>query len=574
MSEENELTEVEHIKAASRHLRGTIEEGLNNPTTGALAPDDTQLSKFHGFYQQDDRDLRDERRHQKLEPLYSFMLRARVPGGVITSKQWKAIDAIARELTGGGIRLTTRQTFQFHGILKRNVKPLIQGINEALIDSIAACGDVNRNVLCNTNPVESALHKQVYEDAVALSKHLMPKTAAYHEIWLDQEKIVNYAEETEPIYGDTYLPRKFKIAVAVPPHNDVDVNGNDLSLVAIVEKGKLEGYDVLAGGGMGSTHGEPDTYPQIAKPFGFVKPDDILKVAEAVVTTQRDFGDRTDRKHARLKYTLDRMGVDEFKKHVEERSGVTFTEARPYEFTMHSDRFGWSENTDGTWNLTLFIEHGRIRDYDDGPQMLTGLLKIAELHGGDFRMTATQNLVIAQVDESKKEEIEKRAVDHGLFRKGASLLRQHSMACVALPTCSLAMAEAERYLPDLISKLEAIVDKNGLSDQPIVVRMTGCPNGCARPYLAEIAFVGKGPGKYNLYLGGDGKGTRLVKMIRENIGEEEILETLEPIIERYAKEREKGEGFGDFCVRAGMVPAVYDGRDFHQNPDGFISNGI
>ena len=574
MSEENELTEVEHIKAASRHLRGTIEEGLNNPTTGALAPDDTQLSKFHGFYQQDDRDLRDERRHQKLEPLYSFMLRARVPGGVITSKQWKAIDAIARELTGGGIRLTTRQTFQFHGILKRNVKPLIQGINEALIDSIAACGDVNRNVLCNTNPVESALHKQVYEDAVALSKHLMPKTAAYHEIWLDQEKIVNYEEETEPIYGDTYLPRKFKIAVAVPPHNDVDVNGNDLSLVAIVEKGKLEGYDVLAGGGMGSTHGEPDTYPQIAKPFGFVKPDDILKVAEAVVTTQRDFGDRTDRKHARLKYTLDRMGVDEFKKHVEERSGVTFTEARPYEFTMHSDRFGWSENTDGTWNLTLFIEHGRIRDYDDGPQMLTGLLKIAELHGGDFRMTATQNLVIAQVDESNKEEIEKRAVDHGLFRKGASLLRQHSMACVALPTCSLAMAEAERYLPDLISKLEAIVDKNGLSDQPIVVRMTGCPNGCARPYLAEIAFVGKGPGKYNLYLGGDGKGTRLVKMIRENIGEEEILETLEPIIERYAKEREKGEGFGDFCVRAGMVPAVYDGRDFHQNPDGFISNGI
>ena len=565
MSNEKQLTEVEHIKAASRHLRGTIEEGLADQTTGALSPDDGQLTKFHGFYQQDDRDLRDERRHQKLEPLYSFMLRARVPGGVITADQWKAIDAIARELTSGGLRLTTRQTFQHHGILKRNVKPLIQRLNKALIDSIAACGDVNRNVLCNTNPVQSDLHKQVYNDAVAISKHLLPATAAYHEIWLDQEKIVNYEEEVEPIYGDTYLPRKFKVAVAVPPHNDVDVNGNDLSLVAIVTDGKLDGYDFLVGGGMGNTHGETDTYPQIAKPLGFVKPENILKVAEAVVTTQRDFGDRTDRKHARLKYTIDRMGLDEFKKQVTERSGIALEPSRPYEFTMHSDRYGWTKNSDGTWNLTMFIEHGRIRDYDDGPQMLQGLLKIADLHGGDFRMTATQNLVIAQVDESKKEAIEALAVEHGLLRKGVSLLRQHSMACVALPTCTLAMAEAERYLPDLITKLETIVDKYDLSDQPIVTRMTGCPNGCARPFLAEIAFVGKGPGKYNLYLGGDGKGTRLVKLYRENIGEEEILATLDPLLERYSKEREPGERFGDFCVRAAIVPAVYDGRDFHKN---------
>ncbi len=574
MSDEKQLTEVEHIKARSRHLRGTIEKGLQDQTTGALPPDDTQLTKFHGFYQQDDRDLRDERRHQKLEPLYSFMLRARVPGGVITAKQWKAIDTIARELTGGGLRLTTRQTFQYHGILKRNIKPLIQGINDAMIDSIAACGDVNRNVLCNTNPVQSNLHKQVYEDAVAISKHLLPATAAYHEIWLDQEKIVNYEEETEPIYGDTYLPRKFKIAVAVPPHNDVDVNGNDLSLVAIINDGKLEGYNFLAGGGMGNTHGETDTYPQIAKTLGFVKPQDILKVAEAVVTTQRDFGDRTDRKHARLKYTIDRMGVDEFKNHVQERSGITLEEARPYEFTMHSDRYGWTENADGTWNLTLYLEQGRIIDHEGGPQMLQGLLKIADLHSGDFRMTATQNLIIAQVEEGKKEQIEKLAVDHGLLRKGVSLLRQHSMACVALPTCSLAMAEAERYLPDLITKLEAIVDTHGLSDQPIVTRMTGCPNGCARPFLAEIGFVGKGPGKYNLLLGGDGKGTRLNKMVRENIGEEEILATLDPLLERYSKERESGEGFGDFCVRTSIVPAVYDGRDFHKNPEGFFSSGI
>jgi len=573
MSEEKQLTEVEHIKARSRHLRGTIEEGLQNAVTGAMYPDDTQLTKFHGFYQQDDRDIRDERRHQKLEPLHSFMLRARVPGGVITGEQWKAIDAISRELTGGGIRLTTRQTFQYHGILKKNVKPLIQGINQALIDSIAACGDVNRNVLCNTNPVESDLHKQIYDDAVAISKHLLPSTAAYHEIWLDQEKIVNFEEEQEPIYGDTYLPRKFKIAIAVPPHNDVDVNGNDLSFVAIVKDGKLTGYDVLVGGGMGSTHGETDTYPQIAKNLGFIVPKDVCSIAEAVVTTQRDFGDRTNRKHARLKYTIDDMGVDVFKGHVEERSGITFAEAAPYEFTMHSDRFGWVENADGTWNLTLFIEHGRIRDYADGPQMMTGLLKIADLHGGSFRMTATQNLIVAQVDASKKAEIEKLARAHGLLRD-VSVLRQNSMACVALPTCALAMAEAERYLPDLITKLETILEKHGLAEQPIVVRMTGCPNGCARPFLAEIAFVGKAPGKYNLYLGGDGKGTRLVKLYRENIGEEEILETLDPLIEQYAKERETGEGFGDYLVRTQVVPAVYDGRDFHKNPEGYLSSGI
>jgi sulfite reductase (NADPH) hemoprotein beta-component len=573
MSDNFQLTEVEHIKARSRHLRGTIEEGLKDRTTGSLPADDTQLTKFHGFYQQDDRDLRDERRHQKLEPLYSFMLRARVPGGVITADQWKAIDKIARELTGGGLRLTTRQTFQYHGILKQNIKPLIKGLNDAFIDSIAACGDVNRNVLCNTNPVESALHEQVYNDAVAISKHLLPNTRAYHEIWLDEEKVVDVQEEREPIYGDTYLPRKFKIAVAVPPHNDVDVNGNDLSFVAIVEEGKLLGYDVLAGGGMGNTHGETSTYPQIAKNFGFVKPQDICQVAEGIVTTQRDFGCRTDRKHARLKYTIDDMGVEEFKKHVEERSGVTFEEAKPYEFTMHSDRYGWVKNADGTWNLTLYLEQGRILDHEGGPQMLQGLLKIADLHGGDFRMTATQNLIIAQVDESKKDEIEKLARENGLLRE-VSVLRQNSMACVALPTCTLAMAEAERYLPDLITKLEEIVNKYGLSEQPIVVRMTGCPNGCARPFLAEIAFVGKAPGKYNLMLGGDGKGTRLNKLYRENIGEEQILAELEPLIKQYSEERNEGEGFGDYLVRTDVVPAVYDGRDFHKNPEGFVSAGI
>ena len=562
MSEkEADLTPVEGIKEKSGNLRGTIEAGLEKAITGSLAEDDTQLTKFHGFYQQDDRDIRDERRHQKLEPLYTFMLRARVPGGVIRAEQWKAIDAIARELTGGGLRLTTRQTFQYHGILKKNVKPLIQGINKAFIDSIAACGDVNRNVLCNSNPVESSLHAQVYKDATSISTHLLPATQAYHEIWLDQEKVVDVKEEVEPIYGSTYLPRKFKIAVAVPPHNDVDVNGNDLSFVAIIKDGELKGYDVLVGGGMGCSHSTPGTYPQIAKNLGFITPDQICPIAEAVVTTQRDNGNRTDRKQARLKYTVDRMGVDLFKAEVEKRSGIIFAPEEPYTFTTHADRYGWTKNANGTFNLTLFIEHGRITDKPDGPQMLQGLLKIAALHGGDFRMTATQNLIIAEVEADKKDAIESLARENGLLRD-VSRLRENSMACVALPTCTLAMAEAERYLPDLITKLETLANKHGLAEQPITIRMTGCPNGCARPYLAEIAFVGKAPGKYNLYLGGDGKGTRLVQLYRENIDEDQILAEIDPLFERYASEREPDEGFGDFLIRTNVVPAVYDGREF------------
>lgn len=562
MKKTEQLTEVEHIKARSRHLRGTIEEGLQNLTTGAMAADDQQLTKFHGFYQQDDRDLRAERKQQKLEPLYSFMLRARIPGGVISAQQWKAIDKIARELTGGTLRLTTRQTFQYHGILKRNIKPLIQGLHEALVDSIAACGDVNRNVLTNTNPVNPDLHKQVYEIGKQLSEHLLPHTRAYHEIWLDEEKVASYEEEKEPLYGDTYLPRKFKIAVAIPPHNDVDINGNDLALVAIAEKGPLEGFNVLVGGGMGNTHGETSTYPQLARSLGFVKTEDVVRVSEAVMTTQRDFGNRTDRKQARLKYTVDRMGVDAFRAEVEARSGVTFSEARPFTFTMHGDRFGWTESANGRWNLTLFLENGRIKDTEEAP-MMTGLCKIADLHQGDFRMTASQNLIIADVPAEKRGAIEELAEEYGLLRHDVSVLRQNSMACVALPTCTLAMAEAERYLPDFITRMDELLDKHGLSDQPIVTRITGCPNGCARPFLAEVALVGKAPGKYNLMLGGDGAGMRLNKLYRENIGEEEILCELDRLLERYAKEREPEEGFGNFVVRVGVIAAVTDGRQFH-----------
>ena len=561
MIEKVKLSEVEKIKSKSGNLRGTIEEGLKIQITGSLSEDDTQLTKFHGFYQQDNRDLRDERRRQKLEPLYSFMLRARVPGGVINAEQWRAIDKISRELTSSGIRLTTRQTFQYHGILKRNVKKLIRGINDAFIDSLAACGDVNRNVLCNANPLESIYHEEVYKDAVSVSNHLLPKSQAYHEIWLDEEKVADVKEEKESIYGSTYLPRKFKIAIAIPPHNDVDINGNDLSFVAIIENKKLIGYNVLIGGGMGCTHSTPGTYPQIAKDIGFIKKTDIRKIAEAVVTTQRDFGDRTDRKKARLKYTVDRMGVDNFKEEVEVRSKIKLKKSKDFNFISHADRFGWIKNVDGTWNLTLFIEHGRITDKPNGPQMLSGLLKITNIHQGEFRITATQNLMISKVEESNKDIIEDLAREYGLWRE-VSLIRQNSMACVAFPTCGLAMAEAERYLPTLISKIEELTKKHAIEKIPITIRMTGCPNGCARPYLAEIALVGKALGKYNLYLGGDGKGTRLVQLYRENIGEDIILEELDNLFSQYSTNREKNELFGDFLIRKKIVPAVYDGRDF------------
>ena len=552
---EKKLSANEGIKTRSNFLRGTITDGLQNEITGALAADDTQVTKFHGFYQQDDRDIRAERKEQKLEPLHSFMLRARVPGGVCTPAQWLTINNIADELTmSGSIRLTTRQTFQYHGILKGDIRPVIQGLHSVLLDSIAACGDVNRNVLATTNPIESSLHKAVYQWAVRISEHLLPKTRAYHEIWIDNEKVVSSEPEEEPIFGPTYLPRKFKTAVVVPPHNDVDVYTNDLGFIAIAENGVLTGFNVTAGGGMGATHGEPDTYPRLASDLGFITPDDTLKVAEAILTTQRDFGNRESRKHARLKYTIDRMGIDTFRKEVEARSGVTFQPVVPVTFTQQGDRLGWVAGEDGKHHLTLFIENGRILDFP-GRSLKTGLLEIAKVHKGDFRMTANQNIIVAGVAPDDRKQIEDIARAHGLYGRELTVLRENSMACVALPTCALAMAEAERYLPDLITHYEALQVKHGIEKDAIVVRMTGCPNGCGRPYVAEIGFVGKAPGRYNMHIGGNGLGTRLNTLYKENITEATILEETDALFSRYASERMAGERFGDFVHRAGIVGA-------------------
>ncbi|QHD52394.1 assimilatory sulfite reductase (NADPH) hemoprotein subunit [Shewanella algae] len=565
---EQKLSANEHIKTDSDYLRGTIREGLGTEVTGAFSDDDQQLIKFHGFYQQDDRDLRNERKEQKLEPLYSFMLRARVPGGVCTPEQWLGVDKIASELTSSNsIRLTTRQTFQYHGIPKRNLKTIIQGLDREALDSIAACGDVNRNVMCNPNPVESKLHQQAYFWAKKLSDHLLPHTRAYAEIWLDEEKLLSTEDEqpakVEPVYGKTYLPRKFKMAVAVPPDNDVDVYTNDLGFIAVAQEGELVGFNLVAGGGMGSTHGEVETFPRLADDFGFIKAEDTIKFAEAVMTVQRDWGNRSNRKRSRLKYTIVDHGFEAFKAEVEKRAGVKFAPKREVVIGDRGDRYGWVKGIDNHWHLTLFIEGGRVKD-TQGKLLQTGLREIAKIHKGDFRMTSNQNIIIAKVADEDKAEIEALARKHGLMGQVITATRGHSIACVALPTCALAMAEAERYFPEFIDHVDALQAKHSIGEQAIVVRMTGCPNGCARPFAAEIGFVGKAPGRYNMYLGASFEGTRLNKMYRENIQEAEILSELDTLFGRYAAERETGESFGDFTVRAGIVKPVLDAaRDFH-----------
>ncbi|PMG40367.1 assimilatory sulfite reductase (NADPH) hemoprotein subunit [Shewanella sp. 10N.286.52.B9] len=560
---EQKLAVNEYLKTDSDYLRGTIKEGLDTQVTGSFSDGDQQLIKFHGFYQQDDRDLRNERKEQKLEPLYSFMLRARVPGGICRPEQWLDVDKISSTLTtSNSIRLTTRQTFQYHGIPKRNLKTLIQGLDRAALDSIAACGDVNRNVMCNPNPVESKLHQQAYAVAKELSDHLLPHTHAYAEIWLDKEKLLD-TETNEPVYGKTYLPRKFKMAVAVPPDNDVDVYTNDLGFIAIAEAGELVGFNLVAGGGMGSTHGEVETFPRLADDFGFIKTDDVIKFAEAVMTVQRDWGNRVNRKRSRLKYTIVDHGVAEFKAEVEKRAGVSFEPKREVVIGDRGDRYGWVQGLDNNWHLTLFIESGRIKD-EPGQTLQTGLREIAKIHKGDFRMTSNQNMIIAGVAEEDKAAIEDLARKHGFFGKVISQTRGHSIACVALPTCPLAMAEAERYFPEFIDHIDALQAKHGISEQAIVVRMTGCPNGCARPFAAEIGLVGKAPGRYNLYLGASFEGTRLNKMYKENIQEAEILTELDRLFGLYVLERDAGETFGNFTVRFGIIKAVNDAAvDFH-----------
>jgi len=553
----------EAIKANSRFLRGTIADGLTRVETGALSDDDQQLTKFHGIYVQDDRDLRAERGRKKMEKAFIFMARMRVPGGVLTPAQWLSAEKIAWERGNGTLRLTTRQTIQFHGIIKSNLRLAIQGLNDAMLDTIAACGDVNRNVIARVNPWQSRSHAAVYGLADAIGTHLLPKSRAWHEIWIDGEQLPGAEEEDEPIYGRTYMPRKFKIALALPPDNDVDVFAHDLGFIAIEEGGAIVGYNVVVGGGMGMTHGEPDTFPRTGDVVGFCTPDQAVNVAEKVVTVQRDFGNRSNRKHARLKYTIERMGLAEFRGELERRLGHALAPARDFAFTGNGDRLGWAEGDDGRWHLTLFIENGRVRDEGDR-RLLSGLHTIAELGIGRFILTPNQNLVIADVPAERRGEVDALVREYGLDVP-LSGLRRNALACVALPTCGLALAESERYLPSLVSRLEEELDRVGLAQDDITIRMTGCPNGCARPYLAEIGLVGRSPGVYNLYLGGAFDGTRMNKLYRKDVDDDAIVASLTPLFRDYAEHRSEGERFGDYAVRAGHIRPTVNGRTFHDD---------
>ncbi|MGO4223158.1 assimilatory sulfite reductase (NADPH) hemoprotein subunit [Lysobacter sp. TAF61] len=550
---------VEDIKHESARLRGTLLASLANPVTGALADDDQTLIKYHGSYQQDDRDIREERRVAKLEPAYSFMIRTRTPGGVVTPAQWLKLDSVATRFAERGLRITTRQAFQFHGVIKTELKSTMQAINATLIDTLAACGDVNRNVAVAANPLLSQAHAAVHAQAAALSEHLLPNTRAYYEIWLDEERIVGSGSEDEPVYGPTYLPRKFKIGFAIPPYNDVDVFAQDLGFIAILDDGgTLAGYNVSVGGGMGATHGDAETYPRLGDVIGFVTPDQVIAVGEAVVTAQRDHGNRNVRKRARLKYTIDDHGLDWFKAEVERRAGFALLPVRAFSFVHNGDRFGWIEGQDGLAHLTVRIVAGRIWDHE-GVAHLSGLREIARVLDAaavdaEFRLTPNQNLVIAGVPAALRPRIDALVAQYELdgYRK-ASPLQRNALACVALPTCGLAMAEAERYLAELTGKVQQLLDGHGLHDAPIHLRISGCPNGCSRPYLGEIALVGKAPGRYNLMLGADHRGQRLNTLYRENIVEAQILAELDPLFARYAGERQADEGFGDFLVRTAVI---------------------
>jgi sulfite reductase (NADPH) hemoprotein beta-component len=562
----------ERLKHDSRYLRGTLETSLADPVTGAVEPDDALLTKFFGIYQQDDRDLREERRRAKLEPRYQFMVRVRLPGGVCTPAQWLQLDRLSQQNADGTLRLTTRQTFQFHGIRKRNLRRHIQGLDAAGLDTVAACGDDNRNVICTANPLLTPAHAEVSELARRIGAHLLPRTGAYRETFLGAAPAAGRPTGEEPLYGTTYLPRKFKIALAVPPSNDIDVFAHDLGLIAIVEDARIVGYNVCVGGGMGMTHNVPATFPRLSDVIGMCAPEEVVAVAEHTMCIQRDYGNRKDRAHARFKYTIEDRGIDWFRAELERRLGSRLDAARAVELDSSADRYGWVQGHDGRWHYTVFVENGRVADRP-GAALLTGLRAIAPVHRGVFALTTNQNVIIAGVRVEDRPAIAALLEAHGLADERrasalrthrASALRTHSLACVAFPTCGLAMAESERYLPSLLDRLEGIVEAAGLAGEPITIRMSGCPNGCSRPYLAEIALVGKGPGRYNLYLGASANGDRLNALYKETLGEREILAELELLLARYAAEREPSERFGDFVVRAGIVRRMTAGREFQR----------
>lgn len=556
----SELHANEQLKANSQYLRGTISESLENAITGAVSGDDSLLMKFHGIYQQDDRDLRAGRARRKLEPNYQFMVRMRIPGGTLSKAQWQGIDRLSRRFADRGIRITTRQTIQLHGIRKPYLRALMQGIRDLGLDTIAACGDDSRGVVCGSNPSQSTIHQQVANLARQTSQRLIPKTGAYPQIWYQEDRPVKADED--PQYGPLYLPRKFKVGYVIPPINDIDVYGQDLGLIAIVENGTLQGFNICVGGGMGQLDTRADSYPRAAEVLGFIPPDEAPAFAETVMGIQRDFGDRKDRHRARFKYTLDRLGNDWFLQELAQRRGEPLAPARPFTLTQNGDALGWQQGDDGLWTATLHIENGRV----DGAlrDQLEGFF---QQYGGRIRMTTNQNLQLTHVEEHEREQIDWRLDDLGLsHRLKPDLQAAHTLSCVAFPTCGLAMAEAERSMPDLLDLFNRLKHQYGLSQVPITLRVTGCPNGCARPYLAEIALTGRAPGLYNLYLGGSFNGDRLNRLYASNVNESRFIDLIAPLFEAFAEQRERDESFGDFLIRSQRLDSERDNSPLNNNP--------
>lgn len=536
----------EIIKEASPTLAGTICSTLADPQAARFSEDDTQFLKFHGIYQQDDRDKR------KVAKEYIFMVRGRVPGGVLSPNLYLVFDHLSAQYANNSLRITSRQGFQFHGVLKAGLGKLIKGINDALATTLAACGDVNRNVMAPSTPSTSPLVETVLQDARLLSRALLPSTKAYYQIWVEGQELNLHEPEksfVDPLYGKTYLPRKFKTAFAIPPLNDIDIFTNCLGFVAIGDEDQLLGYNLLAGGGLGMSHGNDQTFPRIADVIGFLTPEHLETVAKAVLTIHRDFGDRTNRKHARLKYVLEDRGAPWFREELERRIGFSLDDPRPFKFAKQGDLFGWHKQFDGNDFLGLYVETGRIKD-TPAYQLKTALRTVVEEFQPEVRLTPSQNLILANVSPANRDVIAKILADHGVpVENQSTRVRRASMACPALPTCGLALAEAERLLPDLLTRIENLLQELGLGDEEIIVRITGCPNGCARPYMAEIGFVGKSPNKYQIYLGGNESSTRLNRLFKDNVQTAAIIDELRPVLMRYEKERLTGERFGDFCER-------------------------
>jgi len=539
------LTRNEGLKTGSTTLSGHLHQSLNDAATDHFSEDDYEFLKFHGVYQQDDREKRKTGKH------YIMMVRTRFPGGVLTGKQYLACDDLSTRYGNDTMRITTRQDFQFHGILKSNLRQAIKSLNEALMTTIAACGDVARNVMAPPTPSTSPLVDEVLAQAANLSTLLAPTTRAYHSIWLDGQELdlKEAASFVDPLYGRSYLPRKFKTAFAFPPLNDIDIFANDLGFVVIEEQGRLLGYNLLAGGGLGMSHSNAQTFPRLADVIGFFTPEHLELVAKTVLAVHRDFGDRTNRKHARLKYVIAERGVDWFRGEVEQRLGFKLQPAKPFQFTRQGDLLGWHQQHNGKLFLGLFIENGRVIDRQ-GYQLKTALRQVFEKFQPDARLTAAQNILLVNIDPANRADIDAMLAGHGISTSNPySATRKASMACPALPTCGLALAESERYLPDLLTQLETVLAALRLQDEEIVVRMTGCPNGCSRPYLAEVAFVGKAPNKYQIYLGGNEGSTRLNRLYKDSVKSDDLLKELGSLLQRFVVERQPGERFGDFCAR-------------------------